>query len=124
MVIENQHKFLKILINGLRSYSECILSLEKIFDSGSTVEFKFLVIDECLTCFSVSEVFNIILEILKHSEEEAPHTKIAYCNKTVEAIDMVSFAETVSVNRGLNLKGFTNEQEATHWLLRDVDFNQ
>lgn len=104
---------------------ECIYSLEKIFDSVKPDEFKFLIIDECLTCFSVSEVFNVILEILNHIEKQNAHdTKIAYCNKTEEAIDMVRFAETVSVNRGLNLKGFKNEQEASQWLIADLDSKQ
>lgn len=121
IIIENHARYVKILLTGKRNYTETIDSISEAFTSLQSNDSKVLVIDQAEACYSVSEVFNIILEILKaRSEIENADllsgVQIAYCNESAEAVDMVNFAKTVAINRGLNFNGFTLEGEAKAWL--------
>lgn len=46
--------------------------------------------------------------------------RIAWVEQNPEAVDIVSFIETVLFNRGLPGKLFDNERDALDWLLADV----
>jgi len=121
IVIENHARYVKIVLTGKRDYTETIDSISEAFSSLQSNDSKVLVIDQAEACYSVSEVFNIILEILKtrseiENEDLISSVQIAYCNESEEAVDLVSFAKTVATNRELNFNGFTHESEAKAWL--------
>lgn len=115
---EDASEFIRVEISGPNDLQGFLIQISEALDEGQKRGvYKYLVTDKRDSCFSISETFRIVIEILnivKEKQFELP--QIAYLNSVEEKAEFANFAQTVSQNRGLSLRFFTDIESATQWL--------
>lgn len=77
---------------------------------------KCLVTENFKTVISTTEMFIMVDKLI---QEGSPDVKIAFVDSNIDHLYQNKFAEDVAVNRGVNVKVFTDTEEAKKWLLSE-----
>lgn len=116
--VEESSGFIRVELSGPNDFQSFFDKLNESLVIGRENNIsKYFVTDTRDSCFSISETFRIIIEIVnavKANQVEWP--KIAYVNTNIDNDEIAKFAETVSQNRGLIFKFFAESESAISWL--------
>jgi len=88
---------------------------QEIADECTNKEFdRVLIIEDIVETGSLAEIYQLCSEFSRMGYDEI---KIAFIDRRSDQEEQNKFGELVAVNRGLNVKIFTDIDEAEKWLL-------
>lgn len=109
--------FTATVTGHLHSLPIALTEMKNIFESASRNGFSKILIDQSEMEFSLR--FLDVFEIGRFVAQDLPkQVKVGFYYNSKHRIDML-FAETVAVNRGLNVKVFTDLTKVIAWLNAD-----
>lgn len=119
LTISEKHNFLHAKVTGKNSVENVSHYLEEILQKCKDAQCPYLLIEEQLDGprLDTFKVFKIAAEESLKSRDI--FKAIAYVDINAEG-DMMQFAETVAVNRGLYAKVFPTVDEAEKWLIAQM----
>ncbi len=115
MTIAQKPGYLHAIVTGLNNTENVMRYLDEIFRECTNRGFFRVLIEERLegSRFRTMDVFQIVSE--GSSPAQGYFKAIAYVDVNAEG-DLMRFAETVAVNRGLPVRVFSSVTEAEKWL--------
>jgi hypothetical protein len=118
LTFDRKPAYLHVKVTGDNSPESVMGYLEEMYRACSSEESAHLLIEEDLQgpSIAVSDVFAIVSE---RSKRMPPGVKkLAYVDlNSQHDFSRMQFAETVAVNRGVNMRLFKSLKEAEEWLL-------
>jgi len=116
LTICNKQKYLHAKVTGENSLENVKLYLEEILQTCIQQDCQYVLIEEQLDGprLDTLEVFDVASE--KSEQSLGIFKAVAYVDVNAKNNEMMRFAETVAVNRGLPARVFPTVAEAEQWL--------
>jgi hypothetical protein len=115
LTLEEHPRYLHATVTGIRSARNAARFLREVHEacksrgiSAVLMEFRF-----SGPSLDTGSIYSVIAE---RSEDARDLRKIAYVDETESDPEKPKFAETVAVNRGVNVRLFRSVEEAKRWI--------
>lgn len=116
LTIEEHPSYLHATVTGTRSAQNALRFLEEAYDACVKRGHSAVLLEMNLSGPSL-DLASIYRVISKRSADATKLRKIAYVDASTKDLDKKKFAETVAVNRAVNVRLFEDLDAAKQWIL-------